>query len=104
MTKKLEDRFAKAKDVVVFHLQTVFEGHGTNTPERGPREVKKYDIKVPVGYDGHIDGDETSVFMRQFGTGGTPWTIIIDKKGIVRVNEVTPNDVDRLAKVINDLR
>ena len=104
MTKKLEDRFAKAKDVVIFHLQTVFEGPDFNTPEKGPREAKTHDIQVPVGYDGHIDGDTTSVFMRHYGTGGTPWTIIIDKKGIVRVNEVTPNDVDRLTNLINDLR
>ena len=102
--KKLEDRYEKAKDVVLFHVQTVFEGHETNTPERGPRETKKYFIDVPVGYDAHVDGDKTSVFMRQFGTGGTPWSIIIDKKGIVRFNEVTPKTEDKLVPLIEQLR
>ena len=38
MHKKLEDRFAKAKDVVFLHIQTVWEGTQTNTPKRGPQE------------------------------------------------------------------
>ena len=86
------------------HVQTVWEGTDTNTPQRGPREVKKYDIKAPVGFDGHVDGARTSIIMQRFGTGGTPWTIIIDKRGKVRVNEVTPRSVDGLIKKIKSLR
>ena len=104
MTKKLEDRFAGQKDVVIFHLQTVFEGHETNTPERGPREAKKYKVQVPVGYDAHVDSETSSAFLEQYGTGGTPWTVIIDKNGIVRVNKITPGDVDGLARTIQKLR
>jgi len=102
--KQLEDRFAKAKDVVFMHLQTVWEGTHTNTPARGPMETKKAGIKAPTGFDGHVDGGRTSIVMQQFGTGGTPWTIIIDKRGEVRVNEVTPGDVDALAKKIEKYR
>jgi hypothetical protein len=98
--KKLEDRFAKAKDVVFLHLQTVWEGTHTNTPKRGPKEVAKYKIKAPNGFDAHVDGGRTSLFMQRYGTGGTPWTIVIDKRGEVRINEVTPGDVDALAKKI----
>ena len=103
MTKKLEDRFAGQKDVVIFHVQTVFEGHKTNTPERGPREANKYNVQVPVGYDAHVDGDTSPTFLQQYGTGGTPWTVIIDRNGIVRMNEVTPGDVDSLAGTIQKL-
>jgi hypothetical protein len=107
--KKLEDRFAKSKDpkkrdVVFLHVQTVWEGTHTNTPKRGPTEVAKYKIAAPNGFDGHVDGARTSNIMRQFGTGGTPWTIVIDKKGVVRINEVTPGDVDALAKKIEKFR
>ena len=104
MTKQLEDRFAGAKDVVIFHVQTVFEGHETNTPERGKKKAKEHKIGVPVGHDAAIDGDTRSLILGRFGTGGTPWTIIIDKAGIVRVNEVTPGDVDSLARTIEELR
>jgi hypothetical protein len=101
--KQLEDRFAKADDVVFLHLQTVWEGTHTNTPERGPSEVEKYEIKAPTGFDAHVDGGRTSIFMQRYGTGGTPWTIVIDKRGQVRVNEVTPN-ADGLAKEIEKYR
>ena len=90
--------------MVLFHLQTVFEGASVNTPERGVKEAKRHSIAVPVGHDGRIDGDRTSLFMRIFGTGGTPWTTVIDKKGIVRVNGFTPGDVDGLVKTIERLR
>ena len=103
MHKQLEDRYAKDRDVVLFHLQTVWEGQHTNTPERGPRETKKYDIQVPVGFDGHVDGARLSVFMSQFGTGGTPWSIVIDKKGVIRLNEVTP-DAAKLTRLIDQLK
>jgi hypothetical protein len=101
--KQLEDHYASDPDVVFFHLQTVFEGESSNTPERGPKEAKKYNIKVPVGYDAHLDGDPTSVFMRTYGTGGTPWTVVIDKTGVVRHNAVT-SDEKTLRKLIDRLR
>lgn len=103
MHKKLEDRFAEAKDVVFLHVQTVWEGTDTNTPKRGPMEVKKYNIKAPNGFDAHVDGARTSIIMQRFGTGGTPWTIIIDKRGEVRVNEAT-GDFGALAKKIEKYR
>ena len=40
MHKKLEERFENADDVVLFHLQTVFEGHSANTADRGPKEAQ----------------------------------------------------------------
>lgn len=103
MHKQLEDRYASDRDVVFFHLQTVFEGESANTPQRGPNEAKKYKIKVPVGYDAHLDGERTSIFMRTYGTGGTPWTVVIDEKGIVQYNAVTPEE-KILTKLIDRLR
>ncbi len=90
--------------MVLFHLQTVFEGAAVNTPARGAREVKRHGISVPVGHDARVDGDSISLFMRKFGTGGTPWTTVIDKKGIVRINAFTPSDVDGLVSAIKKLR
>ena len=49
--------------MVVFHLQTVWEGTHTNTPERGPKETDKFGVRVPVGFDAHAEGGRTSTFM-----------------------------------------
>ena len=86
-----------------FHLQTVWEAENTNTPERGPKEAEKYGIDVPVGYNGHVDGARLSVVMAQYGTGGTPWSIVIDKAGKVRYNAVSPADPAELDELIAKL-
>ena len=41
--------------------------------------------------------------MTRYGTGGTPWTIVIDKKGVVRHNAVTPT-AESLVKLVDKLR
>ncbi|NJN14403.1 MAG: hypothetical protein HC813_01810 [Planctomycetes bacterium] len=104
MHKKLEEHFKEADDVVFFHLQTVWEGTHTNTPERGPKEAEKYGITVPVGFDGHVDGGRTSTFMQRLGTGGTPWTVVMDKRRKIRLNEVTPADAAAFIQSIEKMR
>ena len=104
MHKRIEDHYAKAKDVVSFHLQTVWEGQQANKPETHARIAKHFKIKSPIGYDAHVDGAQTSLVMQQYATGGTPWTIIIDKNGIVRFNAGTPADVGQLTTLIDKLR
>ncbi len=87
---------------MIFHVQTVFEGEETNTPKRGAEVVEKFGIESPVGYDAHVDGGYVSLIMSQYGTGGTPWTIIIDKKGIVRHNSVSSASQSRDAATAID--
>jgi len=65
-------------------VQTVFEGFSTNTKERALGDVKSFGLDIPVGHDGAPGS--SSPLLRQYRGGGTPWTIIIDKKGIVRFN------------------
>ena len=82
----------------------MFEGKSANTAENGPKETDKYGIKVPVGYDAHIDGVPISTFMLHYGTGGTPWITVIDKKGIVRYNGFAPAKAADLTQLIDPLR
>ena len=103
MHKRLEDHYAKANDVVGFHLQTVWEGQHANTPDTHARIAKHFKIKSPIGFDSHVDGARTSIVMQQYATGGTPWTIIVDKKGNVRFNAATP-DLAQLTALIDKLR
>jgi len=40
--------------------------------------------------------------MQRYGTGGTPWTIIIHRAGIVRMNRFTPErtEMKRMIKAL----
>lgn len=104
MHRKVEQAYKDKKDVVFFHLQTVWEGQSANKPGTHAGIAKRYGIKVPIGYDAHIDGARLSITMQRFATGGTPWTIVIDKKGIVRFNAGTPPDAGQLTRLIEKLR
>ena len=80
--KKLEAEFKD--DVNFIAVQTVFEGFSTNTKQRAERDVKSFGLDIPVGHDG--SKSKPSPLLRRFRGGGTPWTIIIDKNGVIRFN------------------
>jgi len=82
--KALSSKYASTQDVAFVSIQTVFEGHGSNPPSRVTEMAKRYDLTFPMGHSG--TENKKSVLMRNYRTGGTPWTIIIDKKGVVRFN------------------
>ena len=86
-----------------FNLQTVWEGTHTNTPENGPKKAKQFGT-VATGFDAPVDGARLSIVMTQYGTGGTPWSIVIDKRGVVQFNQVTPKTADGLERLIKKLR
>ena len=67
-------------------IQTVFEGFDTNTFERIQETAQQYDLDIPFGHDPGSEG-QRSLVMQNYLTGGTPWTILIDQKGIVRFND-----------------
>jgi len=79
----------------------VFEGYGTNTAEAAWRTAKRFGLTIPIGHDGS-DGVR-SVMMGRYRTGGTPWSVIIDKEGVVRFNDFFI-EVDDAEKLINELR
>jgi len=82
-------------------VQTVFEGFSTNTRDRAWETAREYKLTIPVGHSG--TDNRRSVLMQRYRTGGTPWVVVIDKKGIVRYNafRITP---DRAQNMIDELR
>jgi len=80
--KKLSKKFKKDKKVAFVAIQTTFEGYYINTSLAASLIVKKYDLDMPVGHSKR-DGKKED-FMTNYDTGGTPWIILVDKKGIVR--------------------
>lgn len=66
-------------------VQTTFEGYSVNTFEKAKATMARYNLSIPTGQSGTEDA--FSPLMRAYRTGGTPWSIIIDKSGVVRYND-----------------
>ena len=83
--KKMTETFARDSEVDFAVIQTVFEGHSINHAGRLQEPADKYDLRIPFGQSEGNSG--TPDIMKRYRSGGTPWTVIIDKKGIVRFND-----------------
>ena len=77
--KKMVTALKNHKDIQFLAIQTVFEGHESNTYEKMVDTQKQYELKIPFGHDAGTDGKSKSNIMTNYKTGGTPWFIIIDK-------------------------
>lgn len=76
--KKMVDALASREDIVFLAVQTVFEGHETNTFDKIKTTQKQYDLKIPFGHDPGNAGRSGSNIMFNYRTGGTPWFLFID--------------------------
>ena len=99
--KALEGKFRDQSDVQFVAIQTTFEGHRTNTPDKLAAMSKRYNLKIPFGQSKGDSG--TPEIMRAYRTGGTPWIIIIDKQGKVVFNDYHI-DANAAATAIERLR
>jgi len=82
---------------VVF--QTVFEDRKdspVNTFENLKKIAARYKLTMPFAQSG--SHEDKSKVMRAYKTRGTPWTMIIDKKGVIRYSSfrLTPDGAARL--------
>jgi hypothetical protein len=76
-------------------IQTVFEGYSTNTKDKLRKNQLKYELKIPMAHAAVNDQThEIPAIMRNYRSGGTPWTVIINPSGRVVYNnfhlDVTP--------------
>jgi peroxiredoxin len=99
--QKLSKYYKNDKNVAFVAIQTVFEGFSTNTITAAEKIIKQYNLTMPVGHSGI--NNQRSTFMLNYKSGGTPWTVIIDKKGIVRFNNFHLT-VDELKMMIDVLK
>ncbi len=99
--QELTRRFKDQDDVAFVAVQTTFEGFEVNTSDKALETVRQYALDIPVGHSGRANAP--SPLMRDYRGGGTPWTVIIDREGVVRFNDfhITPDEAHRL---INQLR
>ncbi|MEM9399916.1 MAG: TlpA disulfide reductase family protein [Verrucomicrobiota bacterium] len=83
--QKLTKEFKGDPDVVFVAVQTTFEGFSHNGFEQAKEVAKRYDLKIPFGQSG--SPKKPSVLMRNYKTGGTPWTLLIDREGVIRYSD-----------------
>jgi len=86
--KAFADEFHDHPKVAIAAIQTVFEGHNSNTLEDVRKLQLRYELPITMGHDpGNPDTGEPPVTMRGYRTGGTPWLILINPTGQVVFND-----------------
>jgi len=96
--QRLEDKYWQEEDVVFLYIQTVFEGHSTNTWDEGLGDLDAYGIQGPYGFDPSGPSQRPAT-MSMFDTGGTPYSVVINRRGKTKLSDFTP-DQERLEAVI----
>jgi len=97
--KALTQRFA-GEDVQFAVIQTVFEGHDANGPERRSETQRQYELPLPFGQDAAQPLPHT---MADYQSGGTPWFIVIDRQGQVVASDFRPQGLERvIEKALRD--
>ncbi len=84
-------------------VQTTFEGYySINTLDKAKATMARYNLSIPTGQSG---SEKTrSRLMQAYRTGGTPWTIVIDKSCVVRYNDyfIAPQRAISIIDVLKD--
>jgi thiol-disulfide isomerase/thioredoxin len=102
--KQVAEKYKDDDGVGFIVFQTVFEDKASkpvNTFENLKKIAKKYGLTMPFAQSG--SREDKSKVMKAYQTRGTPWTVIIDKKGVIRYGgfHITPADA---AKLIEKLK
>lgn len=100
--KAFADEFHDHPDVAIAGIQTVFEGHSTNTLEAVRELALRYDLPNVMGHDpGDPETHQPPQTMQLYRTGGTPWLILIEPGGTV-VFDGFHVDKDRLIDFVGE--
>ena len=100
--KAVEAHFADDDDVVFVAIQTTWRGVSADTADKALPTVLKYGMDIPVGHAGNgADGSGPGI-METYRTPGTPWTVIVDREGIVQF-DYWGIDVDKAVNLVEVL-
>jgi thiol-disulfide isomerase/thioredoxin len=98
----LQEKFSHDDRVAFVAIQTTFEGHRENGPDKLQPTAEHYQLEIPFGQSAGDTG--TPEIMRAYRTGGTPWVVIVDKEGTVVFNDfhvdpaLAANAIERLVQ------
>jgi peroxiredoxin len=99
---KIRETFPES-DVAVIGLHTVFEHHAVMGVEALKAFVREYRIDFPVGVDQASAGSDIPLTMQAYSMQGTPSLVLIDRKGIVRLQRFGRMDDMHLGALIGQL-
>ena len=102
--KNLVSKYEGNDGIAFLAIQTVFEGFLDNTPDKLAVTAKKFDLKIPFGHN--IKAPEFPGISGTYKPRGTPWWVIVDKKGMVEYNGTILNEeeaIKNLDKMLADL-
>ncbi len=102
LIKRLYEEFGKDPKVALLAVQTTFEGYYTNTEDKLLKNQLEYGIPIPMAHDAGTKEERLPRTMTLYRSGGTPWKVIIDKKGTVVFNGFHI-DPDQAIKIIRTL-
>ena len=84
--RQVHEQFAD-QGVAMIGLHTVFEHHDAMQPHALQAFIHEYGLRFPVGVDAaSADGGPVPRTMAQLGLRGTPTTLVLDRKGRLRLN------------------
>ena len=83
--KQLHARFADDPMVQFLAIQTPFRNFEANTRQAGIRMFNVMNVDIPLSHDG--SAEKRTVTYDAYRAPGTPWIVVIDKRGVVRFND-----------------
>jgi len=92
--KNLVEKYKGNDGIVFLAVQTAFEGFTENTPDKLPVTAEKFGLKIPFGHN--LKAPEFPGVSGSYKPGGTPWWVIIDRKGIVEYNGFILNEEEAI--------
>ena len=101
--QKMAQAFANEPRVVNVALQTVFEGFWSNTANKVRATQQRYNLPIVFGHDpsNTKTGKGTMALYR---SGGTPWHVVVNPKGVVVFNGFQINADAAIAHIRQQLR
>lgn len=82
--QEVAHHYQNDSSVAVVSIQTAFEGFGINSFEALQKIAKQYSLTIPIGHSGWQG--KPSPLLYTYGARGTPWVVIIDRAGNIRLN------------------
>lgn len=99
---ELYNRFNSA-DVKVVGLHSVFEHHEAMKPIALKVFISEWGLPFPVAIDSKKEGEWMPETMKTYQLQGTPSLVIIDRKGIIRLNFFGHADEQKIEELIKSL-
>ena len=100
--KELNTHYETDHDVAFMAIQTTFENFEHNSFENAQKDMVTFELlNMPIGHSS-VQGQRSPV-MVNYGTGATPWVIMLDKRGRVAYNHF-PLAVDKAIELIELLK